>query len=53
MDRLTGAAHDVVLEEASMSVGDRTGLTAEAEVGWSRNIFFHWGDGGNKIFVRT
>ena len=33
MDRLTGAAQDAVSEEAVLLVGNRTGLTAEAEVG--------------------
>ena len=36
-DRIAGAAQDAVLEEASMLVGDRTGLTAEAELGRRRN----------------
>ena len=35
-DKLTGAAQDAVLEEAVTLVGDKTGLTSEAEVGRSR-----------------
>ena len=35
-DRLTAAAQDTVLEEATMLVKDKTGLTVEAEVGRRR-----------------
>ena len=36
IDRLTGAAHDAVSEEAATLVKDRTGLKLELEVGWCR-----------------
>ena len=35
-------------EEASIFLGDRTGLTAEAEVGWRRKKKIDWGDGGKR-----
>ena len=45
-DRLTGAAQDAVLEEASMLAKYWIGLTVEAEVGWRRKKTMDWGDGG-------
>ena len=44
-DRLTGAAQDVVSEEADTLVKYRMGLTAEAEVGWQRKKTIDWGNG--------
>ena len=44
-DRITGAAQDAVLEEAAMSVKDRTGLKVEAEVGRCRKKTIDWKDG--------
>ena len=44
-DRLMGAAHYTVSEEVATLVGDRTGLTAEAEVGRRRKKKIDWRDG--------
>ena len=47
-ERLIGAAQDVVLEEATTLVKDRTGLTVEVEVGRRRNETIDWGDVGER-----
>ena len=52
-DRLMGAAHDAVSEEAAMLVKDRTRLKVEAEVGRFRNKTIYWGMGEDRIFLRT
>ena len=44
-DGLMGAVHYSVSEEVSTLVGDRTGLTAEAEVGRRRKKTIDWEDG--------
>ena len=44
-DSLMGAAQDEASEEAATLVKDRTGLTAEAEVGRHRKKTIDWGNG--------
>ena len=48
-----GATQDVVSEEATTLVKDRTGLTVEAEVDWRRKKTIDFWDGGKEIFMRT
>ena len=47
-----GAAQDAMSEEVTTLVGDRTGLTVEAEVGRCRKKKLIGGMGGKEIFVR-